>query len=131
MGFGLSYALSVVTALMVAKKGSLVIIENPEAHLHPHGQSKLGQLIALTSKAGVQVIIETHSEHIINGVRVLVRKSIFPTSDVKILYFERSQERKQSIHRELTLNNMGQISEWPQGFFDQQAIDLKTLITGE
>ncbi|TOF00700.1 hypothetical protein CGJ31_23900, partial [Vibrio parahaemolyticus] len=63
VGFGLSYVLPIVLALLVTKPDGLVIIENPEAHLHPRGQSYLGRLIALAAQAGVQVIVETHSDH--------------------------------------------------------------------
>lgn len=130
VGFGLSYALSIVTALMAAREGSIVILENPEAHLHPSGQSKLGQLMALAAKAGVQVIVETHSEHIINGARIMVRKDIVPADLIKIMYISRDENRHGSTVEVLELNEMGQVSNWPEGFFDQQAIDMKTLITG-
>lgn len=130
VGFGLSYALSVVTALLISKPGSLVVIENPEAHLHPRGQSKLGQLIGLAAKAGIQVITETHSEHVINGARILVRKNVLPASDVSIFYFQRNNSEKKSTCEKLDLNEVGQISKWPEGFFDQQAIDMRTLMTG-
>ncbi len=73
VGFGLSYVLPIVLALLVTKPGGLVIIENPEAHLHPRGQSYLGRLIALAAEAGVQVVVETHSDHIINGIRLMPR----------------------------------------------------------
>lgn len=72
VGFGLSYVLPIVLALLVTKPGGLVIIENPEAHLHPRG-SYLGRLIALAAEAGVQVVVETHSDHIINGIRLMPR----------------------------------------------------------
>ncbi|WP_180834594.1 AAA family ATPase, partial [Vibrio parahaemolyticus] len=67
--------LPIVLALLVTKPGGLVIIENPEAHLHPKGQSYLGRLIQRTAEAGVQVIIETHSDHLLNGIRVAARLS--------------------------------------------------------
>jgi predicted ATPase len=66
VGFGISYALHVVTALLKAKKGDLLIIENPESHIHPRGQAELGKLIALLARNDVQIIIETHSDHIVN-----------------------------------------------------------------
>ena len=131
VGFGLSYALGIVTALLISPKGSLVVIENPEAHLHPQGQSKLGQLMGLAAKAGVQVVTETHSEHVINGARILVRKNILSPSEINILYFKRNDKEKKSNCEKLDVNEVGQISKWPEGFFDQQAIDMKTLMTGE
>jgi predicted ATPase len=131
VGFGLSYALSIVTALVSAREGSVVLLENPEAHLHPSGQSKLGQLLALTAAAGVQVIVETHSEHIINGARIKVRKAEVQPELVRIMYISRDDEKSASTVEMLDLDKMGHISNWPSGFFDQQAIDMKTLITGK
>jgi len=68
VGFGISYALHILVAMLSSEPGYLVLIENPEAHLHPHGQVRMGELIALVAQAGVQVILETHSDHILNGV---------------------------------------------------------------
>ncbi|MBV6429006.1 MAG: hypothetical protein KIPDCIKN_03543 [Haliscomenobacter sp.] len=71
VGFGLSYVLSVIVALLTSQKGGLIILENPEAHLHPRGQAKLGELIALAARNGAQIILEIHSDHILNGIRVM------------------------------------------------------------
>lgn len=130
VGFGLSYVLSIVTALVSAKEGSVIILENPEAHLHPRGQSKLGELMALTAKAGVQVIVETHSEHVINGARISVRKKIVAPEVININFITRNDELSESMVENISLNEIGQLSSWPKGFFDQQAIDMKILITG-
>ncbi|HRG77246.1 MAG TPA: DUF3696 domain-containing protein [Leptospiraceae bacterium] len=70
VGFGLTYALPVILALLTTKVGGTVIIENPESHLHPKGQSKMAELIARCAASGVQVFVETHSDHIINGIMV-------------------------------------------------------------
>ncbi|MBK9636389.1 MAG: AAA family ATPase [Bacteroidetes bacterium] len=67
VGFGLSYALPIIVAALSSSENSLILVENPEAHLHPRGQSQLAKLLALAAQSGVQIIIETHSEHIING----------------------------------------------------------------
>lgn len=130
MGFGLSYAISIVTALLVTKPGGLVIIENPEAHLHPRGQSYLGRLIAKTALSGVQVIIETHSDHLLNGIRVVSRlDESYEKGNFKIFYIS-GEENNPSKVTEIEIGNKGELSEWPQGFFDQQAYDVKTLIKG-
>ena len=131
VGFGLSYVLGIVTALVAARKGSVVILENPEAHLHPRAQSQLGRLMALASLAGVQVIIETHSEHIINGVRIQVRKETVKPEIINIFYVSRDEIKMESQVEQLALNEVGQLDSWPDGFFDQQANDMKTLITGK
>lgn len=69
MGFGVSYSLPIVLAGLFAPAGSLLLVENPEAHLHPAGQSQMGTFLAVIAGAGVQVIVETHSDHVLNGVR--------------------------------------------------------------
>lgn len=130
MGFGLSYSLSIVISLLVTKPGGLVILENPEAHLHPRGQSYLGRLIALTALSGVQVIIETHSDHLLNGMRVVARiNESYKFNDFKVYYIS-SGHGKQSKVNEITIGAKGELSEWPDGFFDQQAHDIRTLIKG-
>ncbi|ABU70749.1 MULTISPECIES: DUF3696 domain-containing protein [Vibrio] len=130
VGFGVSYVLSIVTALLYTKKGGVVIIENPEAHLHPRGQSYLGRLIALTAKSGVQVIVETHSDHLLNGIRVIGRIDDSFDAELFTLYYI-SQGQKQSNVDIISLNKEGKLSEWPSGFFDQQAQDMFTIMTGK
>lgn len=73
-GFGITYVLPILIAVLSASKGALIIIENPEAHIHPKGQAVLMELIAKAVKNGVQIIIESHSDHIINGSLVAVNK---------------------------------------------------------
>jgi predicted ATPase len=129
MGFGLSYALSIVTSLLITKPNGLVIIENPEAHLHPRGQSYLGRLIALSALAGVQVVVETHSDHLLNGIRVIARlKDEYKKGMFKVYYVSAGEE--QSNVDEITIGSKGELSSWPEGFFDQQAYDIRTLMKG-
>lgn len=70
VGFGVSYTLPVITALLCAKPGDLLLLESPEAHLHPRGQAKLGELLSRAAASGVQIIVESHSDHVMNGIRV-------------------------------------------------------------
>ncbi|MDO6428627.1 DUF3696 domain-containing protein [Thalassotalea sp. 1_MG-2023] len=130
VGFGISYALSIVSALLFTKRGGLVIIENPEAHLHPKGQSYLGRLIALTAKAGIQVIIETHSDHLLNGIRVITKTDKEFDPSIFTLYFV-SQGEMESNVQSISISKDGKLSAWPEGFFDQQAQDLFTIMTGK
>lgn len=130
MGFGLSYSLSIVTALVNAPIGGLVVIENPEAHLHPRGQSYLGRLIALTALSGVQVIVETHSDHLLNGIRVTARLNDDYISGTFKVYYISSGDIQSDID-ELPIGNKGELPYWPSGFFDQQALDIKSIIKGE
>ena len=71
-GFGISYALPIVVAGLRAEVGGLLLVENPEAHLHPAGQSRIGGFLARVAADGVQIFIETHSDHVLNGIRVAV-----------------------------------------------------------
>lgn len=129
-GFGYSYSMSIVAALLISSPGDLVIIENPEAHLHPKGQSYLGRLIALTAQAGVQVIVETHSDHLLNGIRVITRlKGDFDPKLFTLYYI--SQGAEQSNVDKITISKDGKLSNWPDGFFDQQAQDMFMIMTGQ
>ena len=71
-GFGISYALPIVVAALRAAVGGLLFVENPEAHLHPAGQSRIGGFLAKVAADGVQIFLETHSDHVLNGIRVAV-----------------------------------------------------------
>jgi len=130
VGFGLSYALPLVVALLITKPGGLVIIENPEAHLHPKGQSYLGRLIALSALAGVQVIIETHSDHVINGIRVAMRLTDDVPENLAKVFFVTANNQESIVH-DLLVSPDGELPYWPEGFFDQQALDVRTIIKGE
>ncbi|WP_241907283.1 DUF3696 domain-containing protein [Vibrio splendidus] len=130
IGFGYSYALSIVSALLIADPNDIIIIENPEAHLHPRGQSFIGRLIALTAKAGVQVIVETHSDHLLNGIRVTAKMDDGFDPSIFNLYYI-SQGDEQSAVDRIKLTSDGKLSSWPEGFFDQQARDMFTIMTGK
>ena len=133
VGFGLSCSLPVIVALLSASPNSLLIIENPEAHLHPKGQSKLAELIALAAQAGVQIIIETHSDHILNGILVACKK--FENNEkgidrnlVKIYHFTRDEEKHCAKVEPITILEDGKIDKQPNGFFDQTENDLSYLL---
>lgn len=125
--FGLTYALPVITALLSAKAGALLLIENPEAHLHPKGQSKLAELISLTAKTGVQIIIETHSDHIFNGIRKSVAFNKIEKENVSILFFEIDGKSSSSV-AEIQLSDKGRILNYKKGLFDQFDDDLDALL---
>ena len=88
VGFGLSYTLPVLTALLAAPR-SLCLVENPETHLHPRGQTRMAEFAVRAALAGVQVVVETHSDHFLDGVRIAVRDGLLAPEDIAIHYFER------------------------------------------
>ncbi len=125
-GFGISYILSIVTIGLWCSslENAVLIIENPEAHLHPCAQSNMGKFLELLSSAGVQVIIETHSEHIIDGVRMQAACQKI-TENVLVQFF--ACEDGQIQRTEISLTKTGELSAWPKGFFDQKSQDLREL----
>ena len=125
VGFGLSYVLPVLTALLVPKD-HLCVIENPEAHLHPRGQAKVAELAVRAAVAGVQVIVETHSDHFLDGVRIAVREQLIRPEDAAVHYFERDGGKSVVVTPEIDAD--GRLSQWPAGFFDQHDDNLARLL---
>ena len=124
-GFGYRYVLPIVIAALTKEKGSL-FIENPEAHLHPKAQSRLMEMLCTEmGSKNVQIFIETHSEHIINGIRLnaLKPECHIHNSDVSLFFFDRDYSCI-----DITMDSDGQMSSWPRGFFDQQEVDLTEIL---
>lgn len=129
VGFGLSYTLPVVAALLGAQKNDLLLIENPEAHLHPIGQTKIGELLARTAQCGVQVVVETHSDHLIDGARIAVQDKILSPENGIVLFFSKSEKTHLSQVEEISFSDNGELSHWPEGFCDQSLKNLSRLAT--
>ena len=125
VGFGLSYVAPIIVALLKAKEGDLVIIENPEAHIHPKGQRMIGDLIARAASGGVQVLVETHSDHVLNGIRLAVKNKIIDRKKTRLNYFYSKQEKTElgvrNVHKKVSpmILDDGGLSSWPEGFFDE------------
>ncbi len=130
VGFGLSYTLPVIALLLRASllPGSVVLLENPEAHLHPKGQTEMGKLIACAVKAGVQVIVETHSDHLFDGIRIFAKEDGHFAEKIKGYWFELDDDNLTQWDYVL-INDAGQLAkEAPQGFCDQFEINAMQLI---
>jgi predicted ATPase len=126
-GFGITYALPLLIAILSAHKDSIILIENPEAHIHPKGQAILMELMARAVANGIQIIIESHSDHIINGSLVAINKNLITPDQLSIYYFNREEHQHVAVSHPLEISRNGHIKRPPQGFFDQIDIDLKTL----
>lgn len=129
VGFGVTYVLPVIIALVASKTGDTIIIENPEAHIHPRGQRIMGELIARAGAGGAQIFIETHSDHILNGIRVAVKRGIIDKDNTNICYFYKD-EKDAFKNKFLSpkLDDNGRLDVWPEGFFDEWDNALLDLI---
>ncbi len=126
IGYGLSYAFPILVALLAAHHGQVVIIDSPEAHLHPSAQSQMGRILAHFATAGVQIIVETHSDHLLNGARLAVKERILQHTGLQIYFFTGAGKQGHGVISP-TIDRDGGINEWPAGFFDQSEKDLSRL----
>ncbi|EHN80089.1 AAA family ATPase [Streptomyces coelicoflavus] len=126
VGFGLTYALPIVVACLSAAPGSLILLENPEAHLHPRGQSRMAALIAAAASAGAQLIVETHSDHVLDGTRLAVKQNRLAATDTAIHYFRGNGAEVEIVTP--SVGEDGMLSEWPEGFFDETDHTLDQLL---
>jgi predicted ATPase len=129
VGFGVSYALPIFVCGLSLHANGLFLLENPEAHLHPQGQSHLGVFLAVLAAAGIQVVVETHSDHVLNGVRRAVKSGRLRPEDCIIQFITPEEGRSEPIVTPIRLSAKGEATSWPKGFFDQMDDDLKVLLS--
>lgn len=115
VGAGVTQVLPVITLLLSAPAGSVVILEEPESHLHPLAQAALAELLVQTRRAGVQVIVETHSEHLFRRMQTLIAKGSVAPSDCASYFIDRDDTGPR-INR-LVTDDVGRIKNWPDKFF--------------
>ncbi len=127
VGYGISYALPIVVSCLLAKDNSWIVIENPEAHLHAKAQSNMGFFLGVMAASGLRLVIETHSEHIVNGIR---RAAVNPSTlltykDINIYYMQ-SEIKGGKV--KISIDERGNLSEFPVDFFDQCRQDMLEII---
>ncbi|MBD0417152.1 AAA family ATPase [Oryzicola mucosus] len=126
IGYGLTYAFPILVALLGAAPDQVILIDSPESHLHPSAQSQMGRILATLASAGVQIVIETHSDHLLNGVRLAVRDGALLPEDLRIHFFQGPNGKEHGVTTP-GIGTGGEIYEWPEGFFDQGEKDLSRL----
>lgn len=128
VGYGLSYAFPIIVALVCSAPGQIVVVDSPEAHLHPQAQSAMGRMLAHFAAGGVQVIVESHSDHLLSGLRLAVRSGRLKPGDAAIHFFGKAVDDDEAEpRRRIAVEADGTLSQWPRGFFDQAMTDLVSL----
>ena len=130
VGFGYSYILPVLLTLLVAEENAKVVIENPEAHLHPGAVSRLTEVIVeLAKKKNLQLFIETHSDHVINGLRIAVKHHACLQDDARILHFYRNSLKGESPEvTQILIDKEGNLSDYPDDFMDEWTNQMAELV---
>jgi hypothetical protein len=120
VGVGVSQALPIILQCIVAPPDSTIIIEQPELHLHPKMQSRLADFFLAMSLLGKQIIIETHSEYIIDKLRLRIvqASSAAPINDKVAIYFAEKKDGYSEFRR-IHINEYSVMSDWPEGFFEE------------
>jgi predicted ATPase len=127
-GFGISFVLGIVIAGLIAEAGTLLIVENPEAHLHPRAQSMVGEFLSRVAAGGAQVVVETHSEHIVNGIRRMAKQGILSPDAARIYFLSKPFQAIEPHVERIEISDQGALSAWPPGFFDQLDSDLNMIL---
>lgn len=130
VGYGITYVLPIIVAILASNPRALILIEHPETGLHAQAQTKLGKLLALAANCGVQVVVETHSDQILNGIRLAVHGRKIKSEDVQLHYFQRQENQGQAFIKVVSprINKDGRIDQWPDGFFDEWENSLTVLL---
>lgn len=131
VGYGISYLLPILVTGLIASEGSIMIVENPEAHLHPAAQSQVGKFLAMVAATGTRVIVETHSDHLINGMQYFAVGNPEFIPNILINCFNIDLDTNTNLSRikiePISLGINGDYTKWPEGFMDQGRKDLYNL----
>ena len=129
MPFGHSYVLPIILAVLTAPSGSMILVENPESHLHPGAQLRMGEFLSIAAACGIQIIIETHSDHLMNGIRLSCRKRIISPEIIEMDLIGLDTDGYTHIRRPIQLNPDGTVKNLVPGFFDEWEKALTSLIS--
>lgn len=129
VGFGLSYTLPIIVAILlgVNDKNSIVLLENPEAHIHAKGQTALASLMCKAVEAGAQIVVETHSDHVFDGVRIYAKEHPGFAQHVNLAWFRLDDEETTQIEYPMLQEN-GSLNYWPQDMFSQFMDNAERLL---
>jgi predicted ATPase len=125
IGVGASQLLPILVASLAAQPGSLLLVEQPELHLHPSVQSKLADFF-LFARPDIRFLVETHSEYMVTRIRRRVAEGVVDPAHIEVMFAER-QGAATSL-RSLALGVGGDFEDWPEGFFDTQDLETRFIV---
>ena len=128
VGVGVSQILPVIVLCLLTDPGELVILEQPELHLHPALQQQLGDFLLDCANSGRQVLVETHSEHLVNRVRRRVADLSGADEGMVGLLFAEQRDGVTDFRQSVINPYGGTEAEWPEGFFDVSAREAQALV---
>lgn len=132
VGFGVSQILPIIVQGMAMKEGSLIILEQPEIHLHPTAQAKLFDFFNSLHKNNKSVLVETHSDHLVTRLRRRVAESEDELEkSINLIFVEFDQKNCSTIYKPLSMDELGNFSSWPKGFFDQYDQDIRAILQAQ
>ena len=129
VGVGVSQILPVIVLCLLAQPGDLVILEQPELHLHPALQQQLGDFLLDCAKSGRQLLVETHSEHLVNRVRRRVADPTGADEGMVSLLFAEQVDGVTELRQSVIDPYGGSESDWPSGFFDISATEAQAFVS--
>lgn len=128
MGFGLSQVLPVLVLCYSCPVGSILILEQPEIHLHPAVQAALADVfIDVIKTRGVQIILESHSEHLLRRLQRRIAEKQLEVNDTALYFCEMGEDGASQL-RSLELNTFGEIANWPKDFFGNMMDDILQIM---
>ncbi|KAA1163716.1 DUF2813 domain-containing protein [Pseudoalteromonas fuliginea] len=130
LGAGISYISKVIIICLMGKKEDLVLLENPEIQLHPKAQAQLGVFLSFIANSGIQLVVETHCEHLINKIAYEVYEDHISSDDI-VIHYKSSVE---SDFETILIDDNGEFNDidgniisFPSGFFDATLSDLMSM----
>lgn len=127
VGSGISYLISIIVLCLASKKNDIIVIENPEIHLHPLSQSRLCEFLYFISTAGRQIFIETHSDHFFNAIRAGIATGEMDKEKVLIEFFKLGSDNC-TRNYDIAIGRYGAIENPIPNLFDQFQIDMDKMI---
>ncbi len=126
VGFGISQILPIITLVLVSSKEDLILIENPEIHLHPRLQGNLVDFFLWAMESGRKLVVETHSEHIINKLRLRIKERPELAKSCNLYFFHKKEGV--ASYENIEISTDGRITYWPKDFLEESYYDLLGLI---